>query len=150
MHECLKKIRWGKVLLSALAYLVISGILQQISLMLTANYFMMPEYFGVWNRMMMPHPGLPPLELTITSLIYAFLSGFALATLFAFIKDSFEQDYFQRVSGYTIVVILFVWIFTFLPMLMLFNLPFLLVMSWVIVSMLSIFLASMVFAKLLK
>jgi hypothetical protein len=150
MHDCLKNIRWSRVLLGALIYLVIAGILQQVSLMLTANYFLMPEYANVWNKIMMPQVGLPPLELTLTSLAYAFVSGFLIATFFAFIKDRFENSCCERASGFTIIIFVFSLIFTYLPMLMLFNLPFLLVASWFIVSTLQVFLASLFFSKLIK
>lgn len=150
MHECLKKICWGKVFLAAMAYLAISVTVQWISIKLTSNYLILPEYFSVWNKAMMPKLGQLSFEFTLASLGYSFLSGFSLAVLYSFLKDSFENCFCKQVSGFTLLISVLRLIFTYLPMLVLFNIPFLLVTSWFLVSIITIFLASLVFVKMLK
>lgn len=151
MHECVKTIRWGKVFLVSLIYLGISAILQYCCQMLTLNYYQMPEYFGLWNKLMMPYQGtIPPFYFTLISLGYSLLSGFVLAILFSLIKDTWEKCCCKQVSGFTLLVSCLRLVFTYIPMVMLFNIPILLVAAWFITSIIIVFFSSIAFAKILK
>ena len=151
MHECISKIKWGKVILVSFIYLGVSAALQYICQLLTSNYYQMPEYFGLWNKLMMPYLGtVPPFYFTLISLGYSLLSGFVLAILFSLIKDVWEKCFCKQISGFTLLVSSLRLVFTYIPMVMLFNVPILLVAAWFITSIIIVFLSSIAFVKILK
>ena len=84
----IKKISWGKVILTAAIFTAISYVIHMIEAFLTIKYYMMPEYFGVWSKLMMPTAGPPPIEFTIISAVLSFVSGLLFALVYAVVKGS--------------------------------------------------------------
>lgn len=150
MCYCIQKIRWGKVFLAAFIYLVIAYALRQAEVLLTVNYYMMPDYLGVWSKLMMPTQGPPPLEFTLISVLFTFLAGIVIAAMYDFTKGLFEKGNCEKISGFTMMISVIILVVAYLPMLLLFNLPFILVVSWFVTSVLSVFLATIAFTKLMK
>jgi len=139
------------VFLVSFIYLAISAVVQYICQLLTSNYYQMPEYFGVWNKLMMPYLGtVPPIYFTLMSLGYSLLTGFVLAILFSLLKDIWEKCVCKQISGFTLLVSGLRLVFTYIPMVMLFNVPILLVAAWFITSIIIIFFSSFAFVKILK
>ena len=54
---------WGflmAILCGALAYTVILFIVHMAGAIVDMGYYLMPDYFAVWSKIMMPVPGPPP------------------------------------------------------------------------------------------
>lgn len=150
MCELVKNVRWSKVLLAGIIFLAISIVLRQIEVYLTMSYYRMPEYFGVWSRLMMPKAGSPPMSFFITSIIFTLITGIALAVIYEKIRNIFPEDKWKRILNFTCFITIFAVIFFTLPTYLLFNLPLGLVVTWLITAIIIYLLASIAFNKLLS
>jgi hypothetical protein len=146
----MKNVNWGKVLLASLAFLIIATILRQIETMITMNFYMIPEYFPVWSKLMMPKAGPPPLEFILTSTVLTFITGIVLAGTYDYTKKLFENNFWHRVICFTGHISAIILVFAYLPLFLLINLPLMLIVSWFITTVITVLLGSIVFAKLLK
>lgn len=145
-----RKLNWRKILLASLLFLVISTVVRQIETILTMKYYVMPEYFGIWSKLMMPKAGPPPLEFFVFSLLFTWLTGLVLAYVYEWIKNSLPKTFWLRVLGYTKLIALMMIVFSYLPMYLILNVPSTLLLSWLITGTVIIFLASIEFVKIMK
>lgn len=150
MITWIKEIRWGKAMLSALIYTVLATIVHQVEALLTMRYYLMPEYFGVWSRLMMPTNGPPPPEFFVTSLVFTFCSGLSLCIIYYYIRHMLPKDQKKRMLMFADLMIGTSFIFFTLPSYLLFNLPPGLLVSWFVSSFIILVSASAVMVKLLK
>ncbi|MBL7159750.1 hypothetical protein ISS85_04695 [Candidatus Microgenomates bacterium] len=146
----MKKIQWKKVLLAGIAYLVIATVVHQIEALLTMNYYMMPEYFGAWSKVMMPSAGPPPMSFMVISLVFSYVTGVTLAAVYDFIKDLLPKKFWPRVINFSDLIIGLMVVFFILPVYLLLNVPLGLLLSWLASSVLIIILGTMVLVKVLK
>ncbi len=144
------KIRWGKVILVSIILLVIQMVIMNVEALFDMKYYVMPEYFPVWSKLMMPNAGPPPAEFFIASTLFSFLSALVLACVYECFKTSLEKKFWPRVLGFTKLMALLSLVFAYLPMYMMINLPVMLIVSWFISGVLVILLGSIVFVKILK
>lgn len=143
------KIRYGKIILSAFIFLIISFILRQIEVLLTMKYYVNPEFFGVWSKLMMPTAGPPPPMFYIISLIVTLASGIILVFFYELVKDKFGNGV-RRTVNFTVFFELIIITVGYLPMYMLINVPTGIFGYWIATDLISIFVASLIFAKILK
>ncbi len=150
MEEIIRRIHWQKVLVAAVAYLIIAFILRQIEVVLTMDYYKNPEFFGVWSKLMMPTAGPPPASFLVTSLVFTYLTGLTLAALYEFLKPILPKDVKTRFYVYTKVVIVLATVLFTLPVLLLFNIPFSLLFVWFITALVTIMCSTVAFIWILK
>ncbi len=144
------KINWKKVFIASIIVFIIDIVVRQVEVFFTMKYYVMPEYFGVWSKLMMPKAGPPQAEFFIISALFTFLTALILACVYECIKDSLMKSFWQRVLGYTKLMLLLMLVFSYLPMYLLINLPVQLITSWFVTSILVVFASSIVFVKILK
>jgi hypothetical protein len=149
MFEWRKKINWKKVIVAAIAYTIIASVIRQVEVFVTLDYYTNPDYFGLWSKVMMPGKGAPPPGFVVYSLLFAFYGGVVLATLYDLIKSFLAKGFWQRVLSFTDVVVGLILVLFYMPVYLLFNIPFGLLVSWFISGVIIIFVSSIVFAKLL-
>lgn len=150
MLEIIKRIRWQKVWVAALAYLVIVFIFRQIEVILTMDFYKNPEYFGVWSRLMMPKAGPPPMSFFVTSLVFTYLTGMTLAALYEFIRPLLPKEVKARFYVYAKIVVVLATVFFTLPVWLLFNIPLILLLIWFITALVTIMCATVAFIWILK
>jgi hypothetical protein len=150
MCEFFKKIQWKKVLTAGFIYLIIAFIIRQVEAVLTMNYYLMPEYFGVWSKLMMPKAGAPPTSFFLTSILFSFITGVGLAIFYDCIKTLLPKDKWQRILCFTCLITGLSFLFFSLTAFLLFNLPFMLLVWWFISSVVIFFLTAAVFVRILK
>ena len=150
MGECFKKIQWKKVLTAGFAYLVIAFVVRQAEVVLTMKYYLMPEYFGVWSKLMMPKAGPPPTSFFITSILFSYITGVGLAAFYDYIKSLLSKDKWPKVFCFTKIVVGLSFVLFSLPTYLLFNLPFMLLIWWFVSSVVVFFLTAVFFVKVLK
>lgn len=148
--EWIKKIPWMKVLLSSVIYTLIAFLVRQIEAILTVKYYMMPEYFGVWSKLMMPTLGPPPSEFMITSLVVTFATGVSLAVIYCYLREFLPKDDKKRIFIFADLMVGASIVFFTLPVYLLFNVPFQLMLSWLITSFIIILAGSFVFVRIIK
>ncbi len=144
------KIRWGKVILSSLAFFVIAMVVRQIEAMLTMKYYLMPEFFSVWSKVMMPSAGPPPFSFHLISALFSLVTGITLAIFYDFIKDNFKGGAWGRIYGFTVWVFWLSVIFFAFTAYLLVNLPAGLQVWWMASSLIVYFLSAIAFNKILK
>lgn len=152
MKSCdwMRKIQWKNVLLASFIYLVIAFIIRQIEVFITMNYYLMPQYFSVWSKLMMPKAGPPPPEFLWLSILSTLITGLVLAIIYDLVKGMFPKNYWQKVFVYTKLMVILTLVFSYLPLYLLINLPLGLLVTWFISGAVTIFLGTTVFAKLIK
>lgn len=152
MYCChfLKKISWGKVLVAGLVFMVIAFVVRQIEAILTMSYYTDPTYFGVWSKVMMPKAGPPPLSFMVVSLLFSYLTGVTVAVFYDLIKDLLPKKFWPRVLNFTDLTVSLMIVFFTLPVYLLINLPFMLLVWWLGSSIVIVFLSAIAFAKMLK
>lgn len=150
MFDGIKKLQWQKIFISGFIFLIIAAIVRQLEVILTMRYYQMPEFFGVWSKLMMPSVGPPPASFLFTSLLFSFLTGVTLAGFYDFVKSLLPKNKTQRIFCFTELVIIISFVLFSLPVYLLFNLPVELLVTWFISSVIIFLLSAAVFVKLLK
>jgi hypothetical protein len=146
----ISKINWGKVLIIGFLYTIIATIIHQIEAMISLKYYMMPQYFGVWSKLMMPKAGPPPTDFFITSTIITFTSGISLSLVYYYIRDMLPKDINERVLLFADLMVGLQFIFFTLPVYLLFNLPIELLVSWFISSFFILVATSYICVRIIK
>jgi hypothetical protein len=148
--EVFKKIKWKKVFYSALAYLAIAFVLRQIEVLLTLSFYMDPALSQVWSKFMMPEPGPPPWTFQMLSIVFTFCAGLVLAWMWQALKDFLPSKKWIRIISFADMMGALMLVFGFLPMILMFNLPLLLIFSWFITNLIAVILAAIAFEKIQK
>lgn len=146
----LKELRWTKILLVGLIYTVFTTVIRQVEAILTMKYYLMPQYFGVWSKLMMPKAGPPPPEFVIMSLIFTFYSGIALTLIYYYIKNLLPKLFWKRIFFFADLMIAASFIFFTLPSYLMFNLPARLLISWFISGFVIIVFTSLTLVKIIN
>jgi hypothetical protein len=150
MIKWMKEIIWQKAIYSALIFTVYAFIIRQIEVILTMKYYLIPEYFGLWNKQMMPSAGQPPINFMITSIVITFVTGLSLAVIYYYIHDLLPKQFLKRVFLFADLMIGTSFIFFTLPAYLLFNIPIMLLVSWFISTFIIQVMAAFTFVKILK
>jgi hypothetical protein len=150
MASWLKEISWKKVLLSGLLFSVLSFVVRQIEALLTLKYYMAPQYFGLWSKVMMPAAGPPPPTFMITSLVFTFVTGISITLIYYYLKDHLPKEVKKRIFYFADLMIGTSFTFFTLPVYLMFNVPVMLLVSWFISSFLILTLTSWVLVKVVK
>lgn len=148
MIKWIREIVWGKALLVGVIFTVLSTVVHQIEAMLTMKYYVDPQYFGVWSKLMMPAAGPPPAQFMITSLIFTFATGISITLIYYYLKDLLPKNVMRRTFLFADLLIATSFVFFTLPVYLMFNVPVGLLVSWFISSFLIITAASAVIVKI--
>ncbi|OGG11537.1 hypothetical protein A2Z00_04805 [Candidatus Gottesmanbacteria bacterium RBG_13_45_10] len=148
MIQWIKEIRWGKVLLVGVLFTVLSTVIHQVEAMLTMNYYIDPQYFGVWSKLMMPKAGPPPGEFMLMSLVISFVTGVSVTLIYYYLKDLLPKNTFRRIFLFADLLIATLFIFFTLPVYLMFNVPVGLLVSWFVSSFITLTVASAMIVKI--
>jgi hypothetical protein len=146
----LKEISIKKLLLTSVIFTVVSFILHQIEAIITMNYYLDPQYFGVWSKAMMPSAGPPPPSFMITSLIFSFVTGVSITLIYYYLKDHLPKDTKKRIFYFADLMAGTSFLFSTLPMYLMFNVPVGLLVSWFISNFIILTIGSFVMVKIIK
>jgi len=150
MVKWISKISWGKVLLIGLIYTVIGMVAHQVELLWTMKYYLMPQYSGVWSRLMMPTAGPPPTEFMIVSTIMTFTTGISIAIIYNYLMEYLPKGYWKRATYFAdLMASASLVLFTF-PVYLLFNVPLGLLGYWFASTFVIFVLTSFAIVKILK
>ncbi len=150
MIRWIVEIEWKKIVLCGFLYTVFATVIHQIEAVITMKYYLMPEYFGVWSKLMMPSAGPPPANFFITSIIFTFGSGISIALVYGYIRNMLPKSFWKRVLFFADLLIGTSFIFFTLPCYLLFNLPVQLLLSWFISGFIILVFTSFSLVKLIN
>ncbi len=146
----ISRIHWTRIFLVGFLYTVFATIVHFIEAFVNLNYYMMPEYYGVWSKIMMPNPGPPPLDFQITSAVITFVSGISLALVYTYVRDMLPKRPRERVLMFADLVVGLQFVFFTLPAYLLFNIPLMLLVSWFITSFIILTFTSYLCVRIIK
>lgn len=125
-------------------------VIRQVEAILTMKYYLSPQYFGVWSKLMMPQKGPPPANFFITSAIFTFATGVSLTLVYCYVKEMLPKPFMKRVFLFADLMIGTSFIFFTIPAYLMFNLPVGLLVSWFISSFVILVAASYTFVKIIR
>ena len=146
----ISKISWGKVIIVGFIYTVIATVIHQIEAIVSLRYYMLPQYYGVWSKLMMPTAGPPPADFFITSTIITFATGVSLSLVYYYIRDMLPKNTRERILLFADLMIGLQFVFFTLPTYLLFNVPIQLLISWFIANFLILGTTSLLCVKIIK
>lgn len=149
MVKWIGKIQWGKVMLVGIIYTVVTMIVRQVESMMTLKWHQMPEYSGVWSKLMIPSAGPPPPEFFIVSTVATFLTGVSLCVVYHYLKEYLPKNQWQRACYFADLLVATSFIFFTVPVYMLFNVPLILIGSWFISGFILNLIASVLIVHLI-
>lgn len=121
----------ARILGVAILWVIIAQVIRSLEALATMDYYLNPEYFSVWSKLMMPGPGPPPMEFLYTSMGFNFIVGLILALAYTWVSGSLHA------KGYIGKGLLFGWLLflvstipSSLALILLINLPIGLVITW--------------------
>ena len=150
MIAWITKINWGKTLVVGLIYMVVATLVRQIEAILTMKYYLDPQYFGVWSKLMMPQAGPPPISFFMTSAIMTLGTGISLVIVYYYMRAILPAKRKERIFYFADLMIGFNFIFFLLPTYLLFNVPVGLLVSWFVSSFIILLTASYTMVKVIK
>lgn len=139
-----------KVLKTSVIYTIFAFIAHQIEAILTMKYYLMPEYFGVWSKLMMPSAGPPPMEFMITSLVFTFVTGVSITLIYYYLKDHLPENKTKRIFYFADLLIATSFVFSTLPMYLMLNVPQGLLLAWFISNFIIVTFASWLMVKIIR
>lgn len=139
-----------KVLKASAIFTIFAYITHQIEAILTMRYYLMPEYFGVWSKLMMPGEGPPPLEFMITSLVLTFVTGVSIALIYYYLRSHLPENPTKRIFYFADLLIATSFVFSTLPIYLMLNVPHPLLLCWFISNFVIVTFGSWVMVKIIR
>jgi len=146
----IKEINWKKVAITSVIFTVSSFVIHQIEALLTMKYYLDPNYFGLWSKLMMPKAGPPPMEFMITSIVFSLVTGISVTLIYYYLKDHLPKEKMKRTFYFADLMIATSFVFSTLPMYLMFNIPVALLVSWFISNFVIVTFNSWVLVKIIK
>ena len=128
------KMNWTRVFLGAIAYLIISQVMHAISSVMAMDYYIDPNYFAVWSKIMMPGMGPPPTEFYVYSILSSFIVGLIYSYIYVRVKEIMKGTVMKKGMKYGLAIFLMAGIPFFLSLYLLVNLPLGLLVYWLIID----------------
>jgi len=130
----MNKLNCPRIILGAIAFLVVAQAMHIVSTMLTMNYYTDANYFAVWSKIMMPAAGPPPAEFYYYSLAFSFIIGLIYSYIYTNIRNVIKGTTIKKGLKYGFVIFLMVGVPYFLTTYLLINLPQSLLVYWLIID----------------
>lgn len=146
----IKEINLKKFFLSGILFTVVATVIHQIEAFLTMKYYLMPEYFGVWSKLMMPKAGPPPAEFFITSLVFSLVTGLGITAIYYYLRGHLPENKTKRIFYFADLMVGTSFLFSTLPIYLMLNVPTGLLISWFISNFIIMTIASWIIVKIVK
>ncbi|MDD5043384.1 MAG: hypothetical protein PHD51_01790 [Patescibacteria group bacterium] len=151
-EKILTNINWGRWLISSLVFAVLAQIVHTVGAMVSMKYYLDPQYFAVWSKLMMPEAGPPPTSFMYYSFIFSFIGALIFTGLYIFLRNKIFGEVSKTKSGlfYGAMYFLAAVIPYSLTMVLLINLPAGLLICWAAESVIVYLLGGMLAAVINK
>jgi len=111
------------VLIAAVLFTLISQLVIMIESAATMDIYLMPEYFPVWSRLMMPDMGPPPAPFFVTSILVSFALALIYAAVFWIVSPGIPGEGLTKGVSYGLILFFISGVPSLLSMFLLINLP---------------------------
>jgi hypothetical protein len=132
-NMALKKAKISRWIISILTVIVVSQIIHWIGAAVGMKYYMDPNYFDVWSKLMMPEPGPPPISFMMYSLLFNLITSFIFVFVYLLLYDSIPgTKVLNKGFIYGLIIFIISGVSSALSLTLLMNLPCGLILSWTI------------------
>lgn len=142
---------WKKIGIFAIVMTIIAQVVRIGEAFATMNYYLDPNYWPVWSKIMMPGPGAPPAEFYYLSILFAFITWAFFGIVYSMLGDAVKEKT-PRKKGLVFGGLMF--IIGGLPgsmsMYLLFNLPLDLIIVWTLTILVLYLIAGIIAVKLIR
>jgi hypothetical protein len=111
------------VLIAAVLFTLTSQLIIMIESAATMDIYLMPEYFPVWSRLMMPEMGPPPAAFFAMSVLVSFALALTCAAVFWIVRPGIPGEGITRGLSYGLILYFMSGVPSLLGMFLLINLP---------------------------
>ncbi len=146
----LNELSWKKIFLVGFIYTIFVSLVNRSEAVIMMKYYQVPEYFGVWSKLVMSKVGPLPIDFIVTTAIFTLYSGISLALIYYYIRDYLPKLFWKRVFMFADLLIAASFIFFTIPSYLLFNIPPQLLLSWFISSFVILVFTSYTFVKIIN
>ncbi|MFA5412617.1 MAG: hypothetical protein WC350_04705 [Candidatus Micrarchaeia archaeon] len=127
----------------------ISFVFRMAEAVLTMDYYLDPAYFGVWSKLMMPVAGPPPIEFSLTSLAFAFVTAFIFTWFFHYLKPVLANgSWIRKGACFGLILFFICTVPSTLALILIINLPITLLLAWAFTGLVISVIYGLVLAKL--
>lgn len=138
-----------RILVAGVVYAILAQVIHLLGTIPTMSFYLDPQYFQVWSRIMMPEAGPPPASFLYYSVIISLVLGMLYASTYYVIRNGVPGS--GVVKGLTYGCILFIssGIPFSLTLYLLVNVPPGLILYWSVESLAIYIISGAVFSKMI-
>ncbi|HLD58768.1 MAG TPA: hypothetical protein VI977_03960 [archaeon] len=143
--------RIGRIIGAGIVFAVISFVIHMIESIASMGYYLDPNYFSVWSKIMMPAAGPPPPEFFVLSVAFGFIAGMLYAFVFDKVKSCIkEQSAVRKGLYYGALLFLVAGIPMSMTMFLMINLPAGLTTIWTLSGFITYLIGGIAIAKIMQ
>ena len=139
-----------RIIAAGIVYMIVSQIIHTLEAFGTMGYYLIPDYFQVWSKIMMPGMGPPGAEFYYYSFGFALVAGILFALVYALAGCCLPGSDMKRGAYYGFLIWLVAGIPSMLSLILLVNLPWDLVGIWTIIGLVVYLINGALAAKIVK
>lgn len=141
---------WRGIVMVGVVLTIIGQIVHTVGATLTMGYYTDPQYFPVWSNLMMPAEGQPPTSFILTSIGFGLIISLIFAWFYSIVQGSIPGNTtFSRGINYGLAVFLVAGVPFLLTLVLLINLPFGIIISWTIESLVIYLIGGVLAARII-
>lgn len=138
-----------QIIISGIVFAVISQIVHTVGAMLSMDYYLEEQYFSVWSKIMMPAAGSPGTEFFVKSVALAFVTGALFAYVYTVVSKAISgEGVKERGLKYGMILFLVGTLPGMMSLFLLINLPFALIVFWILEGLIVNLLGGMAIVKI--
>lgn len=111
------------ILIASVLFTIASQLVIMIESAATMDIYLMPEYFPVWSKLMMPDMGPPPATFFAMSILVSFALALVYAAVFWIVSPGIPGEGFTKGLSYGLILFFISSVPSLLGMFLLINLP---------------------------
>jgi len=141
----------GSVIFSTLIFMLIAQTIHIMGSVIFQKYYVSSDYYYIWSKIMMPHPGPPPKIFYILSFTFNFVTGALLSIGYRIIRSGIPgTGLLNKGLIYGLIIFIIGVIPGYLALILLINLPIALIVGWVVENLIIDLLGGIAIARINK
>lgn len=143
--------RAWQIVLAAVIFAIVSQVVHSLGAGATMSFYMDPDFFPVWSKLMMPNAGPPPPSFFALSFIFSIVAGIIYAWFFSYATPILAgKNIWTRGLCYGLLLSVITLIPGYMSMALLINLPVALLFAWAAEGLVLNLAGGVIFAAIIK
>ena len=140
---------WKKIVLGGILFTIISEVIHTLEAFLTMKYYLMPDYFAVWSKVMMPTAGPPPMSFYYYSIAFTLIVGLVFAAAYSILQRGIPAKGFGKGIHFGVLLYMISGVPFTTTTFLLVNLPLGLLVVWNISTFIIYLISGKIFEKVM-